>query len=67
MLTEMEQTIVNILKELQIDWESIIGIMLMLKENETGQHLLVQYLQHSNNKKITTSDIVLKVEQIIGN
>lgn len=65
MLTPLEESLLEIMKTLKVDWETIVGIMLMLKENKVGQNTLLEYLKDNNPKDLNQSIIVKKVTQIV--
>jgi len=63
-MTNQEQAILRILKEMNLDMNTAIWIMLRLKGNNCGQNLLIEYLKTINPNKITRTKILDKVEQI---
>ena len=64
MLTLLEENLIETMKTLKIEWETIVGLMLMLKENKVGQSMLMKFLKETNPKELTQRIIVKKASQI---
>ncbi len=65
MLTPTERALVFIMQTLEIAEDSIIGIMLKLKDNEEGQNLLIEFIRNSEPKELTEEKLVHKTWEIV--
>lgn len=63
-MSNLEKAIIQILKKLNLDKESVIVIMLQLKGNKRGQNSLMKYLRDSNPNDLTQTNIFDKVMEI---
>lgn len=63
-MSDLEKAIIQILKKLNLDKESVIVIMLQLKGNKRGQNSLMKHLRDSNPNDLTQTNIFDKVMEI---
>ena len=64
MLTTQEKALIRIFKELKLDMETAMWIMLQLKETKHGFKLLIEFLRKSSWEELTTQTIIEEVERI---
>lgn len=62
-LTETQQTLINGLKVSEVDKDMIVGIMLMLQDNEEGMEELIYYIA---DNRPTANEICNKALEIAG-
>ena len=65
MLSKEEKVIIRVLKKLKIDQDTIIGIMLKVKDNKQYQNSLIEYLR-TLNYTATRTMVLQKVREITG-
>ena len=63
-MSNKERAIVQILKKLELDLDSIICIMLILKDNVKNQNLYIEYLKTIDPNTITQTKLIEKADEI---
>ena len=63
-LSMTEKVLIHLLKTSKIDKDAIIGITLMLREQETMMEDMIIYL--SDNPKATQADTLMKAVELTG-
>lgn len=64
MLTPVEKTLIYVMQVLEIPKDTIIPLMLMLKDNKSGQNTLLDFLKNHNPAELTEETIIRKVAEI---
>ena len=66
-MTNEEKILVQLLKKLNQDQETVIAIILSLGEKKNGANIMIDYLKNINSRQITTQQILDKTLEIVNN